>query len=216
MNLLIEERRDVSRGAFCLRRRNVCSQAVTVSFVRPTCFGSMSDEHAEWRERNEDSRWHGLWAWANTIGSLGAALIWGVAFSNLLYGVPILAILLSWLAYVIWRIRRDPASLAEWGFSRRNLRPAFLATAGLTVGMTGSVRVTSGVVLIRPPPPVPPPNPAPRPPLPPPCPLPSPPACACGRETCGVVPGRSATGDGVGVVTLGLPGPVPAPILSVG
>ena len=43
----------------------------------------------EWRERHEQSRWLGLWAWANTIGSLGAALIWGVAFSNLLYGVPI-------------------------------------------------------------------------------------------------------------------------------
>ena len=44
----------------------------------------------EWRERHGDSRrWLGLWAWANTIGSLGAALIWGVAFSNLLYGVPI-------------------------------------------------------------------------------------------------------------------------------
>jgi cytochrome d ubiquinol oxidase subunit II len=43
----------------------------------------------EWRERHEQSRWLGLWAWANTIGSLGAALIWGVAFANLLYGVPI-------------------------------------------------------------------------------------------------------------------------------
>ncbi len=43
----------------------------------------------EWRERHERSRWLGIWAWANTIGSLGAALIWGVAFSNLLYGVPI-------------------------------------------------------------------------------------------------------------------------------
>ena len=43
----------------------------------------------EWRERHEGSRWQGVWAWANTIGSLGAALIWGVAFSNLLYGTPI-------------------------------------------------------------------------------------------------------------------------------
>ena len=43
----------------------------------------------EWRERHEHSRWLGVWAWANTIGSLGIALIWGVAFSNLLYGVPI-------------------------------------------------------------------------------------------------------------------------------
>ena len=27
----------------------------------------------EWRERHEQSRWLGLWAWANTIGSVGAA-----------------------------------------------------------------------------------------------------------------------------------------------
>ena len=43
----------------------------------------------EWRERYEDSRWLGLWSWANTVGSVGASLIWGVAFANLLYGVPI-------------------------------------------------------------------------------------------------------------------------------
>ena len=43
----------------------------------------------EWRERHEGSRWLGLWAWANSIGSFGAALIWGVAFANLLHGVPI-------------------------------------------------------------------------------------------------------------------------------
>jgi cytochrome d ubiquinol oxidase subunit II len=43
----------------------------------------------EWRERHEGSRWLGVWMWANTIGSLGASLIWGVAFSALLYGVPI-------------------------------------------------------------------------------------------------------------------------------
>jgi cytochrome d ubiquinol oxidase subunit II len=43
----------------------------------------------EWRERHETSRWRGVWMWANTIGSLGASLIWGVAFANLLYGVPI-------------------------------------------------------------------------------------------------------------------------------
>ena len=43
----------------------------------------------EWRERHHDSRWLGLWAWLNTIACVGASLIWGVAFSNLLYGVPI-------------------------------------------------------------------------------------------------------------------------------
>jgi cytochrome d ubiquinol oxidase subunit II len=43
----------------------------------------------EWRERHEESRWLWVWAWLNTIACVGAALIWGVAFSNLLYGVPI-------------------------------------------------------------------------------------------------------------------------------
>ncbi len=43
----------------------------------------------EWRERSESARWQAVWAWANTIGSIGAALIWGVALANLLYGVPI-------------------------------------------------------------------------------------------------------------------------------
>jgi cytochrome bd ubiquinol oxidase subunit II len=43
----------------------------------------------EWRERHHDSRWLGVWAWVNTIACVGASLIWGVAFSNLLYGVPI-------------------------------------------------------------------------------------------------------------------------------
>ena len=43
----------------------------------------------EWRERSENPRWQSVWAWANTVGSVGASLIWGVAFSNLLYGLPI-------------------------------------------------------------------------------------------------------------------------------
>jgi cytochrome d ubiquinol oxidase subunit II len=43
----------------------------------------------EWREKNESPRWRTAWMWANAIGSFGASLIWGVALSNLLYGVPI-------------------------------------------------------------------------------------------------------------------------------
>ena len=44
----------------------------------------------EWRERHHDSRWLGLWAWAeHDRARRRIALIWGVAFSNLLYGVPI-------------------------------------------------------------------------------------------------------------------------------
>jgi cytochrome bd ubiquinol oxidase subunit II len=43
----------------------------------------------EWRTKAESPRWRTIWTWANTIGSLGASLIWGVGLSALLYGVPI-------------------------------------------------------------------------------------------------------------------------------
>jgi cytochrome d ubiquinol oxidase subunit II len=43
----------------------------------------------EWREKHEGSRWRGVWAWANTIGSFGAAFVWGVALANLVHGVPL-------------------------------------------------------------------------------------------------------------------------------
>jgi cytochrome bd ubiquinol oxidase subunit II len=43
----------------------------------------------EWREKSEDPRWRRVWMWANTIGSAGIALVFGVGLSNLLHGVPI-------------------------------------------------------------------------------------------------------------------------------
>jgi cytochrome d ubiquinol oxidase subunit II len=43
----------------------------------------------EWRERSESPRWRAFWLWANTIGSFGASLVWGVGLSALLYGTPI-------------------------------------------------------------------------------------------------------------------------------
>jgi cytochrome d ubiquinol oxidase subunit II len=43
----------------------------------------------EWRSKSESPGWRALWTWANTIGSAGAALIWGVGLSALLYGTPI-------------------------------------------------------------------------------------------------------------------------------
>jgi NADH dehydrogenase FAD-containing subunit/cytochrome bd-type quinol oxidase subunit 2 len=43
----------------------------------------------EWRERSDGRRWRRTWTWANTIGSAGAALVWGVGLANLLQGVPI-------------------------------------------------------------------------------------------------------------------------------
>ena len=43
----------------------------------------------EWREKSDSPRWRRFWLWCNAIGSAGAALIWGIGLSNLLYGVPI-------------------------------------------------------------------------------------------------------------------------------
>jgi cytochrome bd ubiquinol oxidase subunit II len=43
----------------------------------------------EWRSKASSGGWRAVWTWANTIGSLGASFIWGVALSALLYGVPI-------------------------------------------------------------------------------------------------------------------------------
>jgi cytochrome bd ubiquinol oxidase subunit II len=43
----------------------------------------------EWRSKSKSPRWRTVWLWCNAVGSFGASLIWGVAFANLLYGVPI-------------------------------------------------------------------------------------------------------------------------------
>src|SRR5262245_1654842 len=43
----------------------------------------------EWRERRDSPRWRSTWMWANTIGSVGAAFVWGVALANLVAGVPL-------------------------------------------------------------------------------------------------------------------------------
>jgi cytochrome bd ubiquinol oxidase subunit II len=43
----------------------------------------------EWRERDEGVRWRGAWRWANTVSSVGAPFLWGVALASLLYGIPL-------------------------------------------------------------------------------------------------------------------------------
>ena len=43
----------------------------------------------EWRSKSTTPRWRTVWTWANTIGSFGASLIWGVGLSALLYGTPL-------------------------------------------------------------------------------------------------------------------------------
>jgi cytochrome bd ubiquinol oxidase subunit II len=43
----------------------------------------------EWRSKSESPRWRSAWTWANTLGSLGAPLVWGLGLSALLYGTPI-------------------------------------------------------------------------------------------------------------------------------
>jgi cytochrome bd ubiquinol oxidase subunit II len=43
----------------------------------------------EWRAKSTSPRWRSVWLWANSVGSYGASLVWGVGLANLLYGVPL-------------------------------------------------------------------------------------------------------------------------------
>jgi len=43
----------------------------------------------EWRGKRSSPGWRSAWAWANTLGSAGAALVWGIGLANLVQGVPI-------------------------------------------------------------------------------------------------------------------------------
>src|SRR6266480_4355373 len=43
----------------------------------------------EWRSKSESGRWRAIWLWANAGGSTGIALVFGIALSNLLHGVPL-------------------------------------------------------------------------------------------------------------------------------
>ncbi len=43
----------------------------------------------EWREKHASARWRATWLWANTIGSIGAPFLWGIALANLVAGVPL-------------------------------------------------------------------------------------------------------------------------------
>jgi cytochrome bd ubiquinol oxidase subunit II len=43
----------------------------------------------EWRERGEGLRWRATWRWLNSVASVGAPLLWGIALANLLHGVPL-------------------------------------------------------------------------------------------------------------------------------
>jgi cytochrome d ubiquinol oxidase subunit II len=43
----------------------------------------------EWREKGEGERWRHFWLWTNAIGSTAIPLIWGIALSSLLHGVPL-------------------------------------------------------------------------------------------------------------------------------
>jgi cytochrome d ubiquinol oxidase subunit II len=43
----------------------------------------------EWRDKSESPRWRRTWMWANAGGSAGIALVWGIAFANLIQGVAL-------------------------------------------------------------------------------------------------------------------------------
>lgn len=42
----------------------------------------------EFRDKIDSARWRAIWNWANFVGSLVPALVWGVAFTDLAHGLP--------------------------------------------------------------------------------------------------------------------------------
>ena len=52
----------------------------------------------EFRSKDENPAWRAIWDWVIFIGSAVPALLWGVAFGNLLRGVPIDAGRTTWAA----------------------------------------------------------------------------------------------------------------------
>ncbi len=43
----------------------------------------------EWRDKGDGAGWRRVWLWANAGGSAGIPLVWGIALSSLLHGVPL-------------------------------------------------------------------------------------------------------------------------------
>jgi cytochrome d ubiquinol oxidase subunit II len=43
----------------------------------------------EWRDKSDSPRWRRTWMWANAGGSAGIALVWGIAFANLIQGMAL-------------------------------------------------------------------------------------------------------------------------------
>ena len=43
----------------------------------------------EWREKVDSDRWQGVWTGANVVASYGIPLLWGIALTSLLAGVPV-------------------------------------------------------------------------------------------------------------------------------
>ena len=43
----------------------------------------------EWRGKADSKAWRGFWTWVNAIASVGIPLLWGIALSSLLHGVPV-------------------------------------------------------------------------------------------------------------------------------
>ena len=66
-----------------------CSRASTSRSLLILFFLIIRVVSFEWRSKSESPGWRSTWTWANTIGSFGASLLWGIGLSCLVYGVPI-------------------------------------------------------------------------------------------------------------------------------
>lgn len=80
--------------------------------------------------------------WGEVVAVAATGLL-HLLVSNVLglQGLFIAVALTAWIAYAVWRARRDPQALARWGFGRRGLRATWIATAvfGVVAGVVMAI-----------------------------------------------------------------------------
>ncbi len=87
------------------------------------------------------------------VAAVVATAVLHLLLSNALglQGVTIAIALLGWTSYALWQARRDRHALDRWGFTRRGLGPAFVATtlfAVLAIGIMALVGYRNGTLQV--------------------------------------------------------------------
>ncbi|MBN1254269.1 MAG: CPBP family intramembrane metalloprotease [Deltaproteobacteria bacterium] len=76
-------------------------------------------------------------SWAEVTAVITTAVLHFLSKAVGLHGFFIVAAVLFWIVFILWRAKRQPGVLSEWGFRADNLLQTFLITA--TVSLPGII-----------------------------------------------------------------------------